>query len=144
MSLLDCIGKKILECEDLLERHSLYIKDAKVKNYSDGVVYYCFFPRGVAISLQMGVVDAIELYQEDSEYGKVASESIPFPLESDSTGKDLVEKFGEPIEKGGGTKAQPIDIWLRWANFEITIKSRDWNEAQKIPWSTASIWEKFE
>lgn len=143
MSLLDCLGKQLSECEELFGLNCLHVKEAQIRKYTDGTVYYCFFHHGVAIGMQNGLVDVVELYQENSDYAKVASKCVPLPLESGCTGKNLVDIFGEPLEKGGGTKSQPIDIWLRWKSFEVTIKSRDWNEAQNLPWATASIWGGF-
>lgn len=126
-----------------------------IVTYKPDIEYHCYYDLGIALMFEKGVLSAIEYYkpnntkQESSElhssppskYKNVDSVRIPASIGYHATAVQLVEKFGEPTEKGGGMK-QHIDIWMRWKDMEVGIPSRDWDAAKDVEWSSLIIFKE--
>jgi hypothetical protein len=123
-----------------------------VKSYGTKLEYHCYFLQGLSLCFESNKLESIDFYknQEPSSsspignsklYSSVERESLPDFIDFDMTGKQLIEKFGEPVEKGGGL-SQKLDIWLRWSGFQVEIRSRDWDAAKDIEWNSLTIFRK--
>uniref|UniRef100_A0A060T1V0 ARAD1C27258p n=1 Tax=Blastobotrys adeninivorans TaxID=409370 RepID=A0A060T1V0_BLAAD len=110
----------------------------ETKSYGS-VKYYCFYSKGIAIGVDKGRVDSADFYK-GGRYTCAPKELLPEWLAPEMTGKQFVETFGEPVEKGGGGKGG-IDIWLRWKDFQVDIKETDWDKAKDQPWTSVTIFE---
>lgn len=112
----------------------------KIKIYSDGAEYHCFFKVGVAICFMKDRVDSVDFYKHDKMYATVSSSLLPSGITPEMTGEEFVETYGEPSEKAGGFQ-QRMDIWLRWSDacIQVEFQERDWDTLHKKPWSSLTL-----
>ncbi|AOW00224.1 YALIA101S10e03422g1_1 [Yarrowia lipolytica] len=103
-----------------------------------------FYKLGIALCFFNGALDSVEYFNKPSgKFSQCAPGLYPswFPDPNDS-GKDLVIKFGEPLQKGGGTKKEAIDIWLRWKNFQVEMPTKNWDEAKDVVWCQLVVFQE--
>lgn len=143
-------GKCTLNSEDhknLLSLLSLS-KDGVKKTiviYKPSTEYHCYYEEGIALCFENKQLDSIDFYRptdgsSKSKYKPVIDSRVPSEIGPSSTALQLVEKYGEPLEKGGGMTAK-IDIWLRWKGFQVEIPSRDWDAAKDTQWSSFTMFK---
>lgn len=146
------ITKDSKEHHALLKALKLSSLTPVVKLYGIKLEYHCYFSQGLSLCFESGKLESIDFYKNqkpsssspvgNSEpYSSVKPENLPDFIGFNMTGKQLIEKFGEPVEKGGGL-SQKLDIWLRWSGFQVEIGSRDWDAAKDIEWSSLTIFKK--
>jgi hypothetical protein len=127
------------EIKQFLESLGITLDDTEEKKtYKDGATYYCFYKLGVALCFTAKALSSVDFYKLNRRYSDVKPDLLPEGISLTSTGKELVDKFGEPLEKGGG-RAKAMDIWLRWNNLEIQINDRDWDTAKNCSWSSLTV-----
>jgi hypothetical protein len=115
-----------------------------IKIYKDGTTYYCFYNAGLALSFtgDNKVFDSIDFYKNSPPYSRVDVKYLPESIAYSATAKELVQKFGEPLEKGGGGSSR-VDIWLRWPSFQVDIPSCDWDNAKDIEWTSLTYFTRL-
>ncbi|GAA5913370.1 uncharacterized protein JCM6883_003054 [Sporobolomyces salmoneus] len=74
-----------------------------------------------------------------------SSKSTPFPLTPTTTGKELVEVYGEPLRKGGGD-TKGMGIWTEWTKEGIMIEWKStglgaWDKGGESQWRVLSLFE---
>jgi hypothetical protein len=114
------------------------------KTYSDGITYYCFYSKGIAIAVtKAGVIDSVDFYKfldtTKNKYRPADEKLLPQFIQGVHTGLDLVNKFGEPLEKGGGGANVKSDIWLRWESFEVVFSEKLWDTAKDVQWTSLTV-----
>lgn len=135
------LGKNLDEVQRTLqENFHIELSAAEdIKEYSDGASYYCFYEKGIALCFINEHLDSIDFYRPaaTSRYKPVSDQLLPAEIKTNDTGKTLVQRFGEPTQKGAGR----IDIWLRWDSkqLEVQIPDRDWDQAKNKTWSSITI-----
>lgn len=130
-----------------------------VKKFGKSTEYHCFYEHGIALCFEGNILDSIDFYKQDRTvystrpetgggtvdkkptYKKVAKSAIPDFIDYTATGLDLVNKFGEPLEKGGGM-SKKMDIWMRWTGFQVDIPDRSWETAKDCEWSSLTIYKE--
>ncbi|ODQ63586.1 hypothetical protein NADFUDRAFT_53249 [Nadsonia fulvescens var. elongata DSM 6958] len=130
--------------------------DADVITYSDGMTYHCFHKQGIAFAFMKNsdnalFLDSIDFYYprksassiKEKTYAPVSPQFLPSWLKPDTTGKDLLEMFGEPEEKGGGITEQKINIWLRWNNFQVDLDDKNWETGQDSVWNSMTMFTEI-
>lgn len=106
--------------------------------------YVNFYSLGVSLCYFKNILDSIEFHNKpEGKFSSCDPALYPswFP-EADASGKDLVVKFGEPLEKGGGTKKETIDIWLRWKGFQVEMPTKNWDEAKDVIWCQLMMFQE--
>lgn len=127
-----------------------------IKKFGTSTVYQCFFDQGVSLCFENSKLDSIDFYKQSqptpsstslqkessgqTRYGPVDKDVIPDFIDYESTGLDLVNKFGEPSEKGGGMSSK-LDIWLRFTGFQVELPDRNWDTAKDSQWASLTIFE---
>lgn len=130
--------------DQLLERLSLDPRDKKLVFYKPSSVYHCYYNQGIALCFEGSELDSIDFYSEapgrspEFKYQPVSKARVPEGIEYDATAERLVQLYGEPIQKGGGMKAQ-MDVWLRWEGVQFEIPTRNWEAAKDLVWSSCTI-----
>ncbi|GME68269.1 unnamed protein product [[Candida] boidinii] len=135
------LNKPLSGSKDLLSQilHVDFEKESTIRTYKDGSKDYNFYSKGISvfttISSGQDVVDSIDFYliqSKSTSLMKVVTDDLNLPLDisREDTGQSLVEKFGEPLEKGGGMDKGAMNIWLRWNHFQVEINEKSWNSAQ--------------
>lgn len=110
-----------------------------IVTYKPATEYHCYYDLGIALMFENKLLDSIEFYKPDpvtqssSKYKPVDAKRVPKSIGFHTTGKQLVAKLGEPLEKGGGSKAH-IDIWMRWKGIQADLAIRDWEAAKDTEW----------
>lgn len=140
-----------LEYTDLLQALNLSDPACEpvTRKFGKSTEYRCFYPQGIALCFESGKLDSIDFYKEDrsnqtaaeSRYNRVDSAVVPEFLGYEATGVDLVTKFGEPLEKGGGM-GQKMDIWMRWKGFQVEVPDRNWDTAKDVEWCSLTIYHE--
>lgn len=134
--------------KELLQKLNISDEDQNtIKKYPPSTEYHCYFDLGIALCFEAGLLDSIDFYKEENnsaslpsaKYKTVSKDRVPVEIGYDATGKDLVEKLGEPLEKGGGSGKGQISIWLRWKHVQVEIPTRDWDIAKDLKWSALTI-----
>lgn len=95
---------------------------------------------GISFAFVKDKLDSIDFFQIDKKFKPVKEELLPFGITETTLGKDLVEKFGEPLEKGGGINTK-MDIWLRWGNVQVELDDQSWETAKSAKWKSATIFK---
>lgn len=137
------------EYEDLLSLIQVPKALGVSKKFGPSTEYICFYEHGIALCFENEKLDSIDFYKEDRtntstvdpsfpKYHKVSKEAVPKFIPYDATAGQLVEQFGEPLEKGGGLSSK-MDIWLRWRGFQVEISNRDWDQAKDVEWASLTI-----
>ncbi|KAH3672373.1 hypothetical protein WICPIJ_010058 [Wickerhamomyces pijperi] len=123
-----------------LESKGLILDPSQIKKLSNSTLYYNIYNKGIAFCFVNDKLDSIDFYSIDPKFQTVDVSLLPFAemLSRDSTGKDLVEKFGEPLEKGGGF-SQKMDIWMRWERFQVEINDKSWETAKDSNWKSITV-----
>lgn len=146
------VTKDSKEHHNLLKDLNILNLDPVIKNYGSKLEYHCYFLQGLSLCFESSKLESIDFYKKQDQsmlssvknnvlYSSVKRSNLPEFIEYNMTGKDLIEKFGEPVEKGGGM-SQKMNIWLRWPDFQVEIESRDWDAAKDIEWSSLTIFKK--
>jgi hypothetical protein len=124
---------------EYLLRHGIDVKAADVKQFGNGTTVYNFYSHGISLAFENKLLDSIDFFVKDKRFKSVdKSLVLPLGITLETTGKELVEKFKEPLEKGGAMNSK-IDIWLRWPNFQIDLDDRSWETAQNAKWNSLTI-----
>lgn len=114
--------------------------------YKPSTEYHCYYEEGIALCFEKSQLDSIDFYKisgdrpSSSKYKSVLRSRLPEGIDYNATGKELVEKFGEPLEKGGGMSSK-IDIWLRWKGIQFEIPTRNWDLAKETGWSSFTLFK---
>lgn len=135
------LGCELKDLEELWKELEVTPDKADVsKTYSDGTLYHCFYELGIALSFvgSQQTFDSIDFYKATKPYSPVDAKLLPDGVPHSATAKDLVEMYGEPIEKGGGGR---MDIWLRWSQFQVEIPSGNWDDAKDVQWSSLTYFK---
>ncbi|KAK9447006.1 uncharacterized protein V1518DRAFT_422664 [Limtongia smithiae] len=126
-----------------------------VKMYGASTLYVIYYTAGLALCFERSKGDqfeleALELYSSDAQYRAVEASLLPIEgLSITTTGKELVQAFGEPDDKGGGMR-EGIDIWFRWdtvghgAGLEVQMDSRSWEDGQRCAWRSIIYFKSSE
>lgn len=74
------------------------------------------------------IIDFITLYNESVETFSRCPFKIPFGLTFDHKNQDVVRRFGDSKEKGGGS----IPIWVNYEHLglQFSFQNKDWSDAQ--------------
>ena len=148
------------EYHDLLSTLNLSESTYTPRKFGKSTEYRCFYPQGIALCFESQKLDSIDFYKEDRSgnitakedgpkkpeqeeeqkriYKKVDKSVVPGSIPYNATAVDLVNKYGEPEEKGGGL-SQKMDIWMRWDGFQVDIPNRDWDTAKDTEWCSLTI-----
>lgn len=135
------LNKSLNDSKDLLSQilHVDFEKESTIRTYKDGSTDYNFYSKGISVFTtkngDQDIVDSIDFYliqTKSTSLMKVVTDELDLPLNisREDTGQSLVEKFGEPLEKGGGMDKGAMDIWLRWNYLQVEINEKSWNAAQ--------------
>lgn len=119
------------------------------RKFGKSTEYRCFYTHGIALCFENCNLDSIDFYKEDrsnqaateNRYSRVDSAVVPEFIGYEATGVDLVNKFGEPLEKGGGM-GQKMDIWMRWNGFQVEVPDRNWDTAKDAQWCSLTIYQE--
>ncbi|KAH3674226.1 hypothetical protein WICMUC_003468 [Wickerhamomyces mucosus] len=125
------------ELNDFLRAKSVDLEAAEKKIYGS-TTYYNLYQSGISICFVNLKLDSIDFYQIDKKFKSVDESLLPLEVKHTTTGKTLVEKFGEPLEKGGGFNDK-MDIWLRWERIQAEINDRSWETAHNSIWKSITI-----
>jgi hypothetical protein len=135
------LGKTLRELESIetVNSHINLSSPSDIKTYVSDV-YYCFYPQGIALSFSKSnqKLTGIDLYNKDSRYGRVNEKLLPESITHTTTGKQFVQLFGEPEEKGGPPM---INAYLRWSGIEVNLQSRNWDLAADDIWASLTIFD---
>lgn len=74
---------------------------------------------------------------------------IVLTITDSTTGKQIVEVFGEPARKGGGggSSSGSIDIWCEWPGLMVEFGQRGpqaWERGKDAPWKVITIFCRTE
>lgn len=135
-SWFDLIG---VEIEDekfikFVDNLQICMNDAEIKKVGDSFLYN-FYKIGLSMNFINNKLDSIDFFGIDSKFNQIDESLLPLDIKLSTTGKNLIELFGEPLEKGGGS----IDIWLRWKNFQIDLNDKNWNYASNATRKSITI-----
>ena len=77
------------------------------------------------------------------------SNGIVLAITDSTTGKQIVEVFGEPARKGGGDgpSSGSIDIWCEWPGFMVEFGQRGpqaWERGKNASWKVITIFSRTE
>lgn len=146
MDILDDEWLKLIgvskESEDFIKfisEKGLKLSESEQKSFKNTTLYN-FYNDGISFAFVDGKLDSIDFYQTDKKFKPVNPEFLPFGITNKATGKDLVNKFGEPIEKGGGLSSR-MDIWLRWNQLQVEMDEMSWDSAKDVTWKSITIFE---
>ncbi|KAH3664154.1 hypothetical protein OGAPHI_004868 [Ogataea philodendri] len=100
---------------------------------------YNFYKDGFSIVLIDDQIDSIDFFLRNRSFTPC---KLPLPggISPEDTGSQLVEKLGEPMEKGGGNSTG-IDIWLRWKGIQVELGDRSWDTAKDAPIKSITIFK---
>ncbi|GME91011.1 hypothetical protein B5S28_g1810 [[Candida] boidinii] len=147
------LNKSLNDSKDLLSQilHVDFEKESTIRTYKDGSTDYNFYSKGISVFTTKGddqdIVDSIDFYliqTKSTSLMKVVTDELNLPLNisREDTGQSLVEKFGEPSEKGGGMDKGAMDIWLRWNYLQVEINEKSWNSAQTSKVKSITIFKE--
>lgn len=125
-----------LESRNIKLDHS----ETHIKKLPNSTTYYNIYSQGIALCFINDKIDSIDFYSADPKFKSIDESvvTLPFGIEKSYTGKTLVKKFGEPLEKGGGF-SQKMDIWMRWDRFQVDIDDRSWETANNAKWKSITL-----
>ncbi|KAG5358491.1 hypothetical protein CJU89_5081 [Yarrowia sp. B02] len=138
------LGKQRSEYSNLETQLETLQKEPPTCRTTPNYLNVNYYKLGIALCYYNGALDSVEYFNKPSgKFSQCAPGLYPswFPDPNDS-GKDLVVKFGEPLQKGGGTKKEAIDIWLRWKNFQVEMPTKNWDEAKDVVWCQLVVFEE--
>ncbi|CCH43272.1 hypothetical protein BN7_2820 [Wickerhamomyces ciferrii] len=133
-------SKESDEFNSLLKSIKLDLDTAEVREFKDSISYN-FYKDGLSFTFINGILDSIDFFIKDRKFKSINDDlELPFEITKNFTGQKFVEKFGEPIEKGGGLNSK-LDIWLRWNNLQVEIDEQNWDAAQTANWKSLTIFK---
>lgn len=122
-SFIECKGLDLSRCEEKIFGNT---------------TLYNLYQDGLSFAFVNDKLDSIDFFQVDKKFKPVKKELLPLGIKKETKGKDLVEIFGEPLEKGGGMSSK-MDIWLRWENLQVEIDEISWDSAKDVTWKSITI-----
>lgn len=126
--------------QDILNKLGIELNEKSAENCfisKDGATFD-YLSLGLSFYLIDGKLDSVDFYSISPKFSTVKPDLIPMGVRLEDTGKDLIMKFGEPLEKGGGMNAK-MDIWLRWDHLQVEINEKNWDSAASARWSSLTI-----
>ncbi|KAG7733256.1 hypothetical protein KL948_001759 [Ogataea haglerorum] len=111
----------------LLQRVGLDIKNSTKVILKDCEIYN-FYDDGVSFVIISNKIHSIDFFFRNKSF-RPCQLALPYDLDSEFSGRRLLEVLGEPLEKGGGTSAN-INIWLRWKNLQVELDDKSWETAK--------------
>eukprot|EP01135_Chromosphaera_perkinsii_P004601 Nk52_evm1s291 gene=Nk52_evmTU1s291 len=81
---------------------------------------------GLSLCFEENRLDAIHMYNEGFDEYEQYKGALPYHLDWQDVNANVVRKFGEPSDKGGGR----IPVWISYDNkgLQVDFKSIDWND----------------
>jgi len=135
------LGPKSQVLNEFLKLKNVDLATAEIKTFKDTTLYN-LYENGLSFAFVDEKLDSIDFFQKDKKFKTVDSKLLPFGITNTSTGKNLLDIFGEPIEKGGGLNSR-MDIWLRWDTLQIELDDQSWDTAKDANWKSITIFKKL-
>lgn len=113
-------------------------ESAMIRRFSSDTILYNYHNEGISLCFVKDKLDSIDFFWKDQTFKPCQFTDLPFDLSRTITARELVEKLGEPEEKGGGINAK-MDIWLRWKHLQVEIDERSWEAAHNATCKSFTI-----
>lgn len=127
------------ELASFVESKGIDLANREERRFGNTTLYN-LHQEGISFAFTKDQLESVDFFQIDKKFKPVKEELLPFGIMNSTLAKDLVEKFGEPLEKGGGINSK-MDIWLRWADLQVEIDDQSWESAKDAKWKSITIFK---